>query len=312
MATTRKRSVSPLNANAARHAGAGKTPPSMPKRKPKPRDDQYFSRAVDKAFLVLNTLNGAESPVSLNQITSSIGLSKSSSFRLLHTLERLKYINQDAAGRYTIAESSWVTPSMQVANLLSQSALQAATALHDEFQETVSIAVLFANHIEVVRVLESNYVVRMANTVGRILPPHASSMGKAITAFQPDEVCRKLLLSYGLIRFTASTITDEPSLAKELDQIRKDRFAHEGEESTPDGCCFGAPIFLDGPWAVAAISVSMPKSRLPEGEARTNMVAKLQAAAKAITAELRAAVKDRLHPRPEPPRKDLSQRSKHA
>ncbi len=310
MATPHKRSVAPLNSNAAQHAGRGKASSSTPKRKPKPSEDQYFSRAVDKAFLVLNTLNGAESPVSLNQITASIGLSKSSSFRLLHTLERLKYINQSEDGRYTIAESSWVTPSMQVANLVSRCTLQAAAALHDEFKETVSIAVLFANHIEVVRVLESTYVVRMANTVGRILPPHASSMGKAITAFQPDEVCRKLLLSYGLVRFTASTITDEPSLARELERIRKDRFAHEGEESTPDGCCFGAPIFLDGPWAVAAISVSMPKSRLPEGEARTNMVAKLQAAAKAITAELRAAVKDRLHPPAEPPRKELRQRSK--
>ena len=306
---TRKRSVAPIHANAARHAGAGKSSPAPLKRKPKPSDDQYFSRAVDKAFLLLNTLNEAPSPVSLNQITSSIGLSKSSSFRLLHTLEQLKYINQAEDGRYTIAESSWVTPSMQVANLLSRSTLPAATAFYDAFQETVSIAVLFANHIEVVRVLESTYVVRMANTVGRILPPHASSMGKAITAFQPDEVCRKLLLSYGLVRFTASTITDEPRLARELEQIRKDRFAHEAEESTPDGCCFGAPIFLDGPWAVAAISVSLPKSRLPTGEARANMVIKLQAAAQAITAELRTSFKDRLHSRPEHPQKRLRQRS---
>jgi DNA-binding IclR family transcriptional regulator len=266
-------------------------------------DDQYFSRAVGKAFLLLNNLNGSKSPVSLSEISSSIGLSKSSSFRLLHTLERLKYINQSEDGRYTIAASSWVTPSMQVANMLEHSSLAPAMALHDEFRETVSVSVLFTNHIEVVRVFESTYIVRMANTVGRILPPHASSMGKAITAFQTEDVCRKLLLSYGLARFTPTTITDEAILMKEFDGIRKDKFAQEAEESTPDGCCFGAPIFLGGPSAVAAISISMPKSRVPLEEGRIHMITRLQEAAKAISIELSTAVDEQFEQSHEPSQK---------
>lgn len=304
MAPMRKKATGPSKVGAVRAGADSKSSASKRKKdKDLQDDDQYFSRAVGKAFLLLNNLNGAKAPVALSEITSSIGLSKSSSFRLLHTLERLKYIQQAADGRYTIAASSWVTPSMQVANMLEHSSLAPATALHEEFQETVSIAVLYTNHIEVVRVLESSFVVRMANTVGRILPPHASSMGKAIAAFQAEDVRKKLLVSYGLARFTSTTITDESSLLKEFDRIRKDNYAHEAEESTPDGCCFGAPIFLDGPYAVAAISISMPKSRVPQGEKREHMLNKLREAAQAISAELLIAVDERFEQRLEPPSK---------
>jgi DNA-binding IclR family transcriptional regulator len=259
-------------------------------RKQEEDDDPYFSRAVGKAFLMLDLLNSSATPVSLPDIAVHVQLTKSSSFRLLRTLQQLKYVQQDESSRYFIASNSWVTSSMQVANAILRMDLRTAQALHDEFHETISIAVLFNNHIEVVRVFESTFVVRMANTVGRILPPHASSLGKAITAFQSEETRRNLLLSYGLVRFTQATITDEVALRKELERIRKNHYAYEGEESTPDGCCFGAPIFLEGTSAIAAISISVPKSRLPVGTERENMIAKVQATAKALTHELKAVI----------------------
>ena len=257
------------------------------KRKDEEEEDPYFSRAVGKAFLMLDILNGSATPISLPDIAARVGLTKSSSFRLLRTLQQLKCVQQDTEARYFIVSNSWITSSMQVANALLQMDLRAAKQLHDEFQETISIAVLFTNHIEVVRVFESTFVVRMANTVGRILPPHASSLGKAITAFQTEEVRRNLLLSYGMVRFTPSTITDDLLLRKELERIRENGCAFESEESTPDGCCFGAPIFLEGPSAIAAISISVPKSRLPTGAEREHMIARLQAAAQALTGALK-------------------------
>lgn len=54
------------------------------------------------------------------------------------------------------------------------------------------LAVLFDNHIEVVAVIESPDLIKMSQTVGRIIPPHASSLGKALTAFQPEAVQERL------------------------------------------------------------------------------------------------------------------------
>ena len=262
-------------------------------------ESQYFSRAVSKAFYILNFLNLSQEPVALNEMASRAGLTKTSCFRLLHTLERLRYIAQGPDSRYSIAESNWGSPSTQIANALLRSSQPIARALSEACGESVSIAVLFTNHIEVVQSFESSRVLRMANTVGRILPPHASSLGKAIAAFQPEAVRRKLLVSYGLQRFTPNTITDESKLREEFKKIRKQQYAYEGEESTWDGCCFGAPIFIgyagEHDAAVAAISVSMPKSRKPaEGFFHEIFMEQLFLASGKLSKELRIALLERM------------------
>ena len=61
----------------------------------------------------------------------------------------------------------------------------------------------------------------MVNTLGGIIPPHASSLGKAITAFQSEQVQSKLIHSYGIRRFTEHTITDEVAVMAELADVRK-------------------------------------------------------------------------------------------
>ncbi len=287
----------------AKGAGKSSTPPpkaASRKAPPAPADsdeDQYFSRAVGKAFFILRILNQSEAPAALSEMASRAGLTKTSCFRLLHTLERLGYVAQSADGRYSAAEKHWGSSSTQVANALLRGPQNVARALSEESGESVSIAVLFTNHIEVVQSFESSRVLRMANTVGRILPPHASSLGKAIAAFQPEAVCRKLLVSYGLQRYTDYTITDESALREEFEKIRKQGYAFEREESTWDGCCYGTPVFVDGGKrqgpVVAAISLSMPKSRVPvtaPENART--VEMLRAAAGQVSEYLRSVLVD--------------------
>ena len=253
-------------------------------------DDPYFSRAVGKSFLMLNLLSLADQPLTLNQMILQAELTKSSCFRLLHTLERLEIVARTIDGRYLLKEKSVGASAARIASALLQVDQRYLRSLNEEFGETVSVAVLFTNHIEVVQTLESARVIRMANTVGRILAPHASSLGKAITAFQPEEVSRKLLVSYGLQRFTGNTITDEKLLREEFERIRERGYASESEESTLDGYCFGVPLYLQSGKspgvAVAALSISMPKSRLPDGDARSYMVQRLLATARKISAEL--------------------------
>lgn len=265
------------------------------KQLPKPRidtsmvrreDDRYFSRAVGKSFDLLGLLNRVGTPLPLNELSRQVGLTKSSTFRLLHTLQTLHYVNRDTEGRYSVAAESWISASVQITNTLVRIAKDPARALNMRFQETINLAVLYANHIEVVQVFESPRIIRMANTLGGIIPPHASSLGKAITAFQPEQVQSKLIHSYGIRHLTAYTITDEAAVFRDLAQTRKQGFAREDEEAFLEGCCLGCPIFAGGENAVAAISTSMPKSRMPQGEAQTKMISDLQSAARALSSEL--------------------------
>lgn len=224
--------------------------------------DPYFSRAVGKALSALDWLTQVAEPVTLNQATAELGLTKASAFRLLHTLETLGYIEKGMDGRYIGVASR---PTQIPARLLNQLIREAGPLLDQlclEFRETVSLAALFENHIEVVAIIESPQLVRMGNTLGRILPPHASSLGKAISAFQTPGVRERLIRSYGMPVFTACTLSDEITLRSEFETILARGYAEDREESNPGGCCFGAPVLKPNGSAMAAVSLSMPRIRL--------------------------------------------------
>lgn len=225
------------------------------------KQDRYFSRAVGKALEAMEILTRQPAPLPLGQIAKSLGLTKTSAFRILHTLEQTGSICRSPDGSYLLAPER-LTGSSRLVNMLVRGAEEPMKELCRKFGETVSLAVLFDNHIEVVAIVESPHVLKMGNIVGRIIPPHASSLGKAITAFQSEAVREKLLRCYGMFRFTPTTITDELELTKEFETTRRRGYAIDNEESTPGGCCFGAPVYGMGHKVSAALSISVPAGRL--------------------------------------------------
>src|SRR5690606_34612287 len=140
-----------------------------------------------------------------------------------------------------------------------------------------------------VATVDSPQLMRMANTVGRILPPHASSLGKAITAHQPDDVVERLRRSYGNHRFTTHTITDDVALKHEYERVRAQGYSTDTEESVLEGCCFGAPVQGPDGRVIAAISLSLPKMRLKDKAMAKRIIAAVRQAA-ADTARDIAAV----------------------
>lgn len=226
--------------------------------------DPYFSRATGKAFELLDVLGSEDRPWSLVELASAISLTKTSAFRLLHTLEQLQRIQKDAQGTYRLAArlKEGMLPDAFIERLCAAAA-EPMHALSMEFRETISLAALMGNRVEVVAVLDSPHLVRMSNVVGRILPPHASSMGKAIAAFQSKEVRERLLVSYGTTIFTPHTLSDQRELEKYFETIRSTGISCDNEENTLGGVCYGAPIHAPGNQVHAAISISTPKPRLP-------------------------------------------------
>ncbi len=83
------------------------------------------------------------------------------------------YIERDPSGRYLVAAGVRAWGREQLINDLLDAATSPMRELSREFGETVSLAMRFENRIEVVATIESPQLIRMGNTVGRILPPHA-------------------------------------------------------------------------------------------------------------------------------------------
>src|ERR1700761_6428564 len=196
--------------------------------------DQYFSRAVGKALEVLEYLQSELKALSMNEIGRQIQLSKTSAFRILRTLETLGCVVVDGRGQYMLAPGIHAVTPTQWLGKLHRIGVPYLEALTRENEETSTLAALFENRVEVIAVVESPHVIRMSNVVGHILPPNASSLGKAIVAFQAQEQREKLLRSFGIYRFTTHTITDRKELSREYEFIREHKYAIDREECAYD------------------------------------------------------------------------------
>jgi DNA-binding IclR family transcriptional regulator len=245
--------------------------------------DRYFSRAIGNALSVLETLQASSSPLTLSQVTSRTRLPKSSAFRILRTLEITGYAERVDGDRFRLGDKGPGFFPGKLPAAIADAAIGPMRQLSREFRETVSLAALFKNHIEVTAVLESPQRVRMGNVVGGVIPPHASSLGKCIAAFQSDEDRDRLIRSFGLMKWTEKTITQELVLHRELELVRARGYATDLEESALDGCCLGAPILNRDGKAVGAVSISMPKMRFTNPE---RLIAAVRDAAAEITKDL--------------------------
>ncbi|MGB7759686.1 MAG: IclR family transcriptional regulator [Bryobacteraceae bacterium] len=249
--------------------------------------DQYFSRAVAKALETLEVLQASNGPMALNEVAQRLQLSKTSAFRLLRTLEASGCLAASEGGKYALAPGVHAVGSTQTVARLRRAAIPCLQQLSRQLRETASLAALFDNRIEVIAVVESPQQIRMSNVVGHILPPNASSLGKAIAAFQTEERREKLLRSYGMYRFTGQTITDRTELEQEFARVRERGFATDLEESVCDGHCFAVPIFGSAGDVNVAVSLSLPKARERDSAHREEILAALRVTVDRIADALR-------------------------
>ncbi|MDA0204745.1 MAG: IclR family transcriptional regulator [Acidobacteria bacterium] len=265
------------------------------------KNEPYASQAVLRALRLLEALNRAVDPQPLQTLCDLLKLPKASAFRLVRTLEEAGYVVKDPAGGYCSVAQQGLQHSCY-RTLLPEAAGATMLGLRRRFRETVSLAALFDNHIEVVEVFESPEFIRMSNTVGRILPPHASSLGKAITAFQTEQRRERLVRSYGIYGYTSKTITDEPELQREFDKILSQGHALDAEENVEHGYCIGVPLRDTAGATFAALSVSMPISRRRSDKEQKRMIVEITEAAAEIVKTFGAAVESERHldRRPEP------------
>jgi IclR family acetate operon transcriptional repressor len=172
------------------------------------RSRRNFSRAVSKSLQALEILLVQHSPMDLNEMSQRLEPPKTSAFGILRTLESGGYLTLAGSGYYVSSFRACSGVSSQYPARLGRGARPGLHQLSRQLHETCSLAAVFDNRVEVIAVAESVEAIRMSNSVGMIVPPHASALGKVIAAYQPADFREKLLRSYGLHRLTAVTVVD--------------------------------------------------------------------------------------------------------
>lgn len=106
--------------------------------------------------------------------------------------------------------------------------------------------------------------VQLDTHAGMRVPLQTTALGKTIMAFRPRDEVEAIIDRHGLPAVTPRTITDEAELFDTLEQVRERGYAYDDEERVKGMRCIAAPITDADDRAIAAVSVSGPKSRMQE------------------------------------------------
>jgi len=105
---------------------------------------------------------------------------------------------------------------------------------------------------------------QVVRAVGGRAPLHLTSVGKLFLAHEDPQRVRAYAARTGLSGHTRNSITDLPTLERELAQVRQSALARDDEELELGVRCMAAGIFDDQGKLVAGLSISAPADRLEE------------------------------------------------
>lgn len=211
-------------------------------------------------------------PTRLREIATALKAPRSSTYALLRTLVNRQWVKTDISGNfYSLGiRALLVGTSFLDADPYVRIVVPVLAGLAEELDETVHMARLDGPNVVYLATQESHQYLRVNSRVGRRLPAHATSLGKAILAEQADpEVPDEL------VALTAHTITDRAVLFSDLAHVRELGYATDDEENSLGLRCFGVALRYSSP-VTDAISCSVPIARLTparEGEITTALAA---------------------------------------
>ena len=134
--------------------------------------------------------------------------------------------------------------------------------LSEQLRETIHVGMLDGASVRFVAAVEGPAAVRVASRLGRTLPAHCTSTGKAMLAQLSETELRQLLPDEHLERITPHSLGGRTELEGELWRTRQRGYAVNREESEEGVASVAVPIPTRAPGLRLALNAAAPVSRL--------------------------------------------------
>jgi DNA-binding IclR family transcriptional regulator len=229
-------------------------------------DARYSVHSLELGLRVLECFDrDAVDAMSLSEIARRIGVSRSSAFRLVHTLDRLGYlVREDESKTYRLGSR---VMSLGYAFLSSKDIAELA---RPELRRLRAVT-RCSTHLGILDGRDVLYIARYAAhepaatmiAAGARLPAHATTMGRMLLAHQPPSYLVEHF-SEPLARFTDRTPTTLDALRALLDDDRARGYAVSHSHFESGIASIAAPVFDAGGDVAAAINVSIPETATDE------------------------------------------------
>lgn len=207
----------------------------------------------------------------LTELADNIHLNKSTTHRLVASLEYMGYVRQNQ-------ENGKYEPTFKLADLASrimehvdviQTIRPHLQKLSESCQETVHLVKRERAEVVYIDKVES-YVnnVRMISHVGSRIPFYRSAVGKALAANMKEEEVRRLWNRCTIERKTPYTITNFEDFMDGLAEVRRKGYALDNEENETGVRCIAVALDITGDNKTYAFSISVPVARMDNDRIR--------------------------------------------
>ncbi len=229
--------------------------------------DTKIIHSLDKGLEVLELVATSDGDISLSELTQQLRWDKSTTFRLLTTLIRRGYIEQDRDSKYYRLGFRILHLEDQLFRSLDLPRLSrdVLTQLARTTGEAAHLAALHQDQAIIVAQCEGPGRVAVNAHVGTIEPIHCTALGKAMLMQVPHEVLQSVIASIEFKAYTPNTITSPEWLFKHVEKARSVGYALDEEEFHPEVRCIAAPLVVPGSRQHYAVGISGPSARLAAG-----------------------------------------------
>jgi DNA-binding IclR family transcriptional regulator len=258
-----------------------------------PKQREMRIQVLGKVSAVLDLLYEEPRDLRLVDVERRLGLSRSTTFRLLGSMEDQGFIDRDpGTGAYRLG-LRLLQLGMAVSRRLDLRVIAAPTLAALTAQTGQTSFLTIQRHFEAVCIdrVPGSHVDVLALTLGGALPLHIGAAPRVLlAAMDDDQVGAYLVAAASLL--PPSTPDD---IRRDISQVRARGYAISREDVSKGVCALGAPIVDGNQRVVAAVSISdvVPNYGEPELPA---LVAHVKQAAAAISARLGSAARtDSVH-----------------
>lgn len=263
------------------------------------RESRTSSGALESGLDALEALAHHGAGIGVSDLAAELAMDKGNVHRLLQTLVRRGYVQQDPMTRRYRSSAKLVSVAGSVLRRLDvrSASEEVCEELVEITGESVHASQMSSSGPVYVLQRKAPFRVSVDTEIGSRPPMHATATGKAVLAYVPESE-RENWLKLPLESFTIRTITSVTDLNRDLKAIVARGYAIDDEEYNPGVRCIAAPVFgIDGSVA-GCIGVSSPVLRMDVAKV-PDVAAQLIDAARRVTERLGGPME--MHPLPSAP-----------
>ena len=217
-----------------------------------------MSQSLDRALTLMGEL--ATGPKTLEELSGVIEVHKSTTMRLLRTLESHRFVQREGVHHYRLGTALFDLANRALEERdVRRSAEAALRDLNARTGYTVHLASYEDGEVIYIDKYDSTHPMRMYSRIGRRAPLHCTAVAKVLLSDLPEPRRREVARSIDYVPLTANTITSPDAYLAELDRVRSAGYAVDNAEHEDFIHCVAAPVRGSRGEVVAAVSMSVPK-----------------------------------------------------